>query len=217
MEALRAVLVDGAAAWHMERQLFDRPCNLPELFSILAHDPQGKVSFGKVAKLAFKPMITVESTRDARSKSLRSAGFDTVVATSKGSRDDDFIISAIDHLDEAVTELVILSADQDYVEPLRRAKARNPRLTVYWVATKMLERGRSTLSVTLQQLFARDEFEFVELAQYHDRLSQDTQPWRGLHIDVNASEPETYGLVISEMTKLQKRIPGFSYKIARAA
>lgn len=204
-----AVFGDGASLTHMQLTMLetDEWFNLRELFLVLTE------KVGTEKKLAFQPMITVPDVRSQWAKALRTAGFRTHQATSRGARDDSAIIDAINALDETVTEIVILTADQDYVQALRKQAERGVK--VYWVATRMLKKGRLSISAALNQLFERGEFTFVELAQFIDELQVGGSSSFELELKLSLRGNPAHGIVIAEVERLVSRIPGLSYTIER--
>ena len=89
-------------------------------------------------------------------------------------QDDQYIIDQIRALPPEVTEIVLVSSDQGYVECLRERAATGVK--VFWAATRNVypNQERRALSEDLEPLF-NSIFTFIELADFKDEIMR--TPW----------------------------------------
>src|SRR3989344_1462512 len=163
---MKAIFVDNGSLKFMCRGLGFRRVDYKALFQILTSE------VGKEDAYLKGPLITIEE--DAKPpfiRALRKIGFEVALYTPKTGQDDEIIIDRISKLDPnlAVTEIILVSADFDYVEILSAMVARE--MSVYLVATRAKDAGdgRAMLGQRYDHFLGK-VFHFVDLAQYKDRL-----------------------------------------------
>lgn len=168
----KAVFVDGPSLSNMRPILgIDR----------LRHDVLFKILTGEIGEKRemVQPTIFTISDRfkfaEGMSKNVRMAGFEPKVMNTQGGADDQFIINQIRALDpKEVAEIVIVTADRDYVACLREKASQG--IKVFWLAVHGLNRyGRPMIAPDLEEIFERGEFTFMDLAQYKGHLMR--TPW----------------------------------------
>lgn len=214
----KAIFVDGASLSWMRSSLGINQFEFKALYQILTEIGVDKEVFGK-------PLYTISKTvaDGLWVKSVRSRGFEVVVCETENSQDDQFIIDQIKALKPGdVSEIVLVSADQDFVPILRDKKAQG--IKIYWVATRVLkEDGWSMVGVVLDELF-NTEFEFVELADYKDRLMrtpwtvrtkpEPSPPQHGIKVTLSMDITHDVRLALfNDVVEIVKKYPSMKYII----
>ncbi len=179
----KAVFVDGPSFSFMRPILGIDHVKYHVLFKILTEE------IGTASKIHPKPLWTISSNvpyPQSLAKRFESAGFDAFITSTINGADDQLIIDTIRKLKPSeVSDIVIVTADQDYA-PVLSEKAKKG-IKIWWVATRGLDHeGRSMLSRSLDPLF-ETEFNFVELANFKERIIQ--TPWTHRERPVPAAEP----------------------------
>lgn len=215
----KAIFVDGASLSCMRSRLGINQFEFKALYQILTAD------IGVDKEILGKPFYTVSNTAadGLWIKNLRSRGFEVVISETKNGQDDQLIIDRIKTLKpEEVSEIVLVSADQDFVPILRDKKAQG--IEVYWVATKVPEEdGRSQISAVLNELFDT-EFKFIELADYKDRLMrtpwtsrpvpEPSKPLRKVNIILWMDTTHDDSLTLfNDVMEIVKKYPSMQYRI----
>lgn len=165
---MRAVFVDGASLSWMREPLGIGKYNLSGLYEVLTK------RVGQVlppAELLRRPIYTVNSEgMRAVSKNLKTAGFEPILFEYQG-HDDQIIISQINGLSPVeVSEIVLVTADQDFVECVRDKAQKGVK--VYWVATNYKSGdGHPMVGQMLEEFIDKTEnVEFVELANFKEQI-----------------------------------------------
>lgn len=164
---MKAVFVDGASLGWMREPLGIGKYNLSGLYKVLTEN------IGSASPLHKRPIYTVNPDgMKTVGKNLRTIGFEPVLSEYQ-DHDDQIIKNAIQATD--ADEIILVSADQDFVERVRE-KAQSG-VKVYWVATDLPSRdGRSMMGSMLHDFIQNTEnVEFVELAHLKKELM--LAPW----------------------------------------
>ncbi len=167
---MRAVFVDGASFSWMRKPLGIGRYDLSKLYSVLAE----QIGYPGL-KLWKWPVYTLTPEGQAVGKILRTLGFD-VILSEYPNHDDQTIISQIKALDPAVVkEIVLVSADQDFVDCVREKAQQGVK--VYWTATIFMANGETPMMsrVLLDFIEKTDNVTFVELGQFKGKLMR--EPW----------------------------------------
>lgn len=164
MANAKFIIVDGASLWHMMRILGVGKYNFKELQSILTKE------VGFSAHCYGRP-VYVLGKATSMAKVVAANGFEAVVTEGGANADDQEIIRRLTQLNQdEVSEVVLVSADGDYVDILKNKMGLGTRITV--VATGRpsdWNEDRPMLSSAYAELFSSGAA-FVELADYKDRL-----------------------------------------------
>lgn len=162
MADAKAIFVDGASLWNMMRINGVGRFNVQELYAILTKE------VGESSQCFGRPVYVTKKT-GSLAKVATGAGFEVLIFESYGAQDDKEIIRRIMRLTpEDVSEMTLVSADQDFIECLHQKMQVGIRVNV--VATKKAGDGdRPMLGGAFQELFSEGAH-FVELAEYKDRL-----------------------------------------------
>lgn len=161
-----AVIVDGASLFNMGRLMGIGVLNYRELHKILTE----LSSFPSLGR----PRVTVTGKTDEdlerRAVGYEKNGFVAIpVKPVKGvkSPDDAAIIQMIDELPDEVGELILLAADQDFYEALKRAYDRGIVIKVL-AADVTSQPGNSSMVARIYT--CTYWVQFYDLAQYRERL-----------------------------------------------
>lgn len=211
LDRRKTAIIDGASAAAMQDAILGRSgrFNWSELRRILSEE------IGSLP-LAGDPIITTPPVLQPYLKTLRSAGFRVEPVTSINSQDDERIKELIARLTADTTgEIVIVTADQDFVRTLRRKVKEG--IKVYWVATRCVAPGKGpSIGVGLEALFAQKEFDFVELAQYHQEIASARSAVPNLVLVLEVPNAPLEGPVIATIARLTQQYPGLMYRIEQA-
>ncbi len=162
---MKAIFVDNGSLEFMCRGLGLKRVDYGELFKILTSE------IGE-ANLSFrKPLITIgENAKTQFVYVLRRIGFKVVFYTPGTGQDDQIIIDRIAEIDpNIITEIILVSADFDYVEVLSAMVGQ--KVSVYLVAARVkgARDGKEMLGQRYDHFLGK-VFHFVDLAQYKERL-----------------------------------------------
>ncbi len=189
----KAIFVDGANLLSMREPLGIGRYDFRGLYNLL-------LQVGKVEDLYTRPLFVISADSDmVIGKALRTVGFEVAVASTTNSADDKLIISQIEALPAEISEIVIVSADQDYA-PALSEKARQG-VKVYWVATKITRQdGRSMVSEILDPFFDDGLFLFRELSERKEEIMD--KPWidrspRAQRLNRDAKKTQKLSITIS--------------------
>lgn len=165
---MKVAYIDGASLAGMMRSFGVRRINYPAFHKVL----EEKV--GTQGALAYPPPITMPPTTQGQpiEKVLRKSGFEPIFRTSDQSLDDAYIIDRLQAINPKYTsELILVSADQDFVPPLVRLAKRGVRIVT--LATKVVRRPymQNQISSTYSEHFAGLPFSFVDLAAFVDDIA----------------------------------------------
>src|SRR3989344_74467 len=161
----RVVIVDWESLHFMCRILGIGKLNFRGLYQVLAH----KIGTSDLHK---RPICVLPPhRRETIGKSLQTAGFEVVAPEGGEKPDDAYIIDYLSKLQSPeVTEVVLVSADQDFA-PVLLGKS----MTVHWVATRARnDEGKTMVASALEEVFeAEERFNFVELKDYQDLIMRE--------------------------------------------
>ncbi|MDO8424256.1 MAG: hypothetical protein Q7S54_01440 [bacterium] len=134
---------------------------------------------GEARELVNKPVFVLpERFLVPIRKALQAVGYETVAVDSEDGKDDEFIKREIRNLPiGSVDEIVLVSADLDYLNTLKDKEASGVKIFIVATAENDSRRGSPMLSDVLKNAFS-----FVELAQYQERLMKSpyvSKPRRG--------------------------------------
>jgi len=193
---MRAVFVDGENLNWMRQPLGIGKLNYHGLYDLLAG---GKIG-GTGNHLISKPVFTINVDGEKKiGKMLRNIGFDVIPFDQRGE-DDQILKDRINSLNpEVVNEILVVSADQDFVESLRRHASAGVK--VYWLAT--VNEGREGRSMVSSVISESTEFEFVELTKHKEQLMQEAWEDREPRPRVRERENST-PYVVPEMPEMPK-------------
>ena len=216
----KAIFVDGASLARMRPGLGINLFEFKALYQILTEE------VGTEKEIFGKPFYTISKAASEGTwvKTIRSRGFEVAIIETENGQDDKLIIDRIKTLKPGdVSEIVLVSADQDFVPVLRDKKAEG--IKIYWVATKSpTEEGRRMIGEVLEELLGT-EFEFVELANFKDRLMR--SPWVGrvaqpeppkpqrkvkVTLEIATTHDESF-TILDDVMKIVKQHPEMKYTI----
>lgn len=161
-----AVFVDGVNFNHVKRAIGIDHLDWNAFYRILLE----KVC--TTGRFVCEPVITINAEyMCSLGKSLKGAGFSTIVANSNGGQDDHTLISRIRQVQFANTaEIIMVSCDRDFV-PVLRLKAQQG-FKVHWVVSRTPSRsGRPHISADLDKLFSAGEFKFTLVERFRSSLT----------------------------------------------
>ncbi len=197
----KAIFVDGENTRRMMQDILSIKADFRVLYEILAQE------IGRIKVLAQgSPLIVIPpSGFGSFGHALSTFGFNVVEKDPKTEEDDLFIVQEIEKVDPSeVGEIIIVSADFRYIDCLlEKVRA---GIKVYWVATKQLriDDQRSMVGKRLVELLG-NEFEFVELAKYKERLTLspyvDRGPMTEVTVILKISRPRLHALKFADMIR----------------
>ncbi len=171
--------------------------NYKELLRIL------RLEVGVCRDLRQPPVITYHlQTEENRHflAALRERGFEVIESVAKDGADDQILIDRLAKVDpQEVSEVVMVSADSDFLNPLRKLKARGVK-DIYLVASREArnDRGSLMLGLRYEEAFERGELHFFELARFKQELIylQNTGNGNGHGKEHHPAEPEGTRFVV---------------------
>lgn len=165
----KAIFIDGRSLNRLTRCIGVPSLNYKALLHIL------KMEVGACRELRHPPVITYYTLTEENKKffnALRSMGFEILESVSTNGADDRLLIDRILQTDPAqVSELVLVSADSDFIALLREIKSRGVA-DIYLAASReaMNERNSPMLGKRFEESFRNGEFHFFELAAFKNEL-----------------------------------------------
>lgn len=161
---MKAIFVDGANLFNCGRILGIGRFNFAKLLEVLTNIGDDKEIFER-------PVYTIPAYKmEQFGKVLNSTGFKPVEASSFHGSDDNFIKNGIINLPDTVSEIVLVSADADFLTCIRAAARKGVKVFVVSTNTQDSNSGKTMIS---QQM--KDEFSFVDLADFKDMIM--LGPW----------------------------------------
>lgn len=215
---MKAVFIDGPSLHHLGRVLGIAQFDLSALKKFLTE------SAGKEKRLAQPIFVTVTAVMGkGAAYAWSAAGFDVLETVSTGSIDDQELIKKIAALDsDKVSEVVLVSTDQDYLTVLRQKASQG--LSVCWVGS-LVKGGNNTplMSTSLQPLLG-SEFNFVDLEPYKGELMlmpkkmppapNPDAPTRHLRIELSgAIGPEERTAILRVLDRILTKNPRLRFKV----
>ena len=216
---MKAIFVDGPSTHHMGHAMNIARLNLFELHQLLTQE----VGYSK--ELAAQPFATIRPSIGKNAvKPYRTAGFNALEVNGANGSDDQAIITRIQGLDpQKVSEVVIVSADQDYV-PVLREKAQQG-IKVFWVGCSAKGAiGTPLMSPDLKTLFD-STFTFIDIMEHRERLTGKAKPVkttpavpkvpvRDLKIELSgARSQDEYLTILALIARQLRKSPHIKYKI----
>ena len=221
--------MDGASTNRMKIALGIAIINFGGLYKLLVEN------VGTIRTLAFAPLITLHPDKLQRAsprslvKDCAGAGFEIIPVETIGGADDAAIKHRIANLDpKEVGEIVIVTADKDYVPPLR-TKA-NEGVTIWWVAIGRpeLTEVHAGLSREVRDLCSSSVFRFFDLAKCpgllaerrkcpsdprHAGSAQANRNFTKITLRLTNNSPATHTRLYAEIRRLEQEYPGLSHTV----
>lgn len=170
----KAIVVDGASLSCMRERVDIGIFKWKELHRVLNEDIGKEAPFERARYITRKVRTDgspPHSGRDHFNSVVSNAGFFIKEAEGQGkSPDDAAVIEYIESLPEHIEEIIIVTSDSHFIPCLNERKERGAR--IYWVTTKYPHPTRlgSHIGAELSKLFESNQFTFIELATYADRI-----------------------------------------------
>lgn len=157
----KAIFVDGPSFSAILKAIGIYNWHFGEFLQILVNE------VGEARELVNKPVyVSAESFLKPIEKALQAVGYETVAIGTEDSKDDEFIKREIRNLPPgSVDEIVLVSADLDYLEELKKKEESGVKVFVAATTENDPRRGGPIISDVLKNAFS-----FVELAQFKNRI-----------------------------------------------
>lgn len=161
----KAIFVDGASFGYIKRALGIGSIKFNQLRNVLVRE------IGDCRDLVDRPFFVISHAGFLlMKKPLMHAGFYVFASRTGNGKDDGEIISRIENLGQDVSEIVLVSADSDFLPVLRRQVEQGKKVFIVATDKPDVISGRSMIAEHFKEEFARGVLTFVELADFKEQI-----------------------------------------------